>query len=264
MEGRGYIVLRSFILDNRQGGSIDFVNNTNFDLLAVTGLNPVTAEIGTTIIAGVDGANETTSRLGVRNITVLLNIRQPIENNRNLLYSYFSTNRNVRIKIKTDSNDVFIDGRIESFENDNFTQLQQPLISILCPEPHFQSSEEIIADFTQRENLLEFPLEVTSQKIELSTLRSLTKLIVDAGQIETGFNLEFKAVNGDVEYPLITNLTTQDVMSVNCDLSEGNIINLSTIKGQKKAILNISNGAGYTNIIGNVSYFMQLQRDTMN
>lgn len=252
-------MLRSFVLENGTGTKIDFVNNENYDLLAVTGLNPVAAEIGTVVVAGFDGANETTSRVGMRNITILLNIKRPIEQNRLTLYTAFGTNRNVRIIIKTDSNHVYIDGRIETFENDIFTQLQQPLISVLCPLPHFQSFDKVSNDFVERSNLIEFPFESEKDGRVLSTIDLTDSIIVNVGSVSTGFTLEFKATNENVTYPKITNVTTGENIAYTANLNKGNSVKICTERGKKSAVLNVNNGAGYSNVIEYVNNFMQLQ-----
>lgn len=252
-------MLRSFALENDTGTKIDFVNNENYDLLAVTGLNPVAAEIGTVVVAGFDGASETTNRIGMRNITILLNIKRPIEQNRLTLYTAFGTNRKVRIIIKTDSNHVYIDGRIETFENDTFTQLQQPLISVLCPLPYFQSFDKVFNDFVERSDLIEFPFESGKDGRVLSTIDLTDSIIVNTGSVSTGFTIEFEAVTANVTFPKITNITTGENIAYTTNLSKGNSVKICTERGKKSAVLNVNNGAGYSNVIEYINNFMQLQ-----
>ena len=69
---------------------LDFTNSNKFCLYDIDGLNPVTATINTTEFATSDGAMFNSARIGTRNIVLYIKIYPEIEQNRLLLYSFFT------------------------------------------------------------------------------------------------------------------------------------------------------------------------------
>ena len=144
------------IVENEKGEQLQLTNNPDYDVLSVEGTNPPKADINTVKTSGSDGSKFNSSRLSERNLVITLNICQPIEENRINLYKYFRVKHKVRIYYQIGSRNAYIDGRVESFENSPFTQLQQPQISVICPEPYWKELDELIVNFSNTINLLVF------------------------------------------------------------------------------------------------------------
>lgn len=227
----------SLIVENEKGEHLSLTDNINFDVLSVTGTNPPTAAINTVNVAGLDGSRFNSSRVEQRNIVITLNIHYPIEANRLTLYNFFRVKRWVKIYYQNSRRNVYIDGYVESFENNPWTQLQQPQISIICPQPFWLSTVDTTVNFSNSNALFEFPFSIHSEGIEFSTLENLTTSVVNVGEIETGGIITFYATENQIINPKFYNLTTQKYFGLDFDMNKGDLITVNTQKGEKSVTL---------------------------
>lgn len=241
----------TLIVENERGEQLELTHNENYDVLEVIGLNPPTAAINTVEIAGFDGARFNSSRLEPRNIVIMLNIRPHIETNRLALYKYFRVKRYIKIYYKNEHRDVYAEGYVESFENNIFTQLQQPQISIICPNPFWKSASELQVQFSNTEALFEFPFSISSEGIEFSRINKITTTYINAGDVETGGIIKFHATTNQILNPTFYNRTTNKYFGLNFDMYENDVITINTQQGEKSVTL-LRNGV-ITNILSNRS-----------
>lgn len=227
----------SLIVENEKGEHLSLTDNINFDVLSVTGTNPPTAAINTVNVAGLDGSRFNSSRVEQRNIVITLNIHHPIEANRLTLYNFFRVKRWVKIYYQNSRRNVYIEGYVESFENNPWTQLQQPQISIICPQPFWLSTVDTTVNFSNSNALFEFPFSIPSEGIEFSTLENLTTAVVNVGEIETGGIITFYATENQIINPKFYNLTTQKYFGLDFDMNQGDLITVNTQKGEKSVTL---------------------------
>lgn len=114
----------------------------------VKGLEPVTADITTNTYNELDGDFYVGSRVGERNIVLSL-VMEPgrdssVSDIRKNLYGYFTPQMNIVLQFDfTDRDPVKIEGYVESFEGDRFSQEPNADVSIICPKPNFQAIEPI-------------------------------------------------------------------------------------------------------------------------
>lgn len=225
------------IVENERGDRLELTNNRNYDVLEVTGTNPPTAAINTVNVAGMDGSRFNSSRAEQRNIVITLNIQHPIEANRLALYNFFRVKRWVKVYYKNSHRDVYIEGYVESLENNPWTDLQQPQISIICPQPYWLSTVETSVNFSSSTALFEFPFSIPAEGIEFSTLRTLTAEIIDAGEIETGGIITFTATTNQILNPKFYNRTTNKFFGLDVDMYQGDLITVNSLQGQKSVTL---------------------------
>ena len=237
----------TLIVENERGEQLELTHNKNYDVLEVLGLNPPTAAINTANVAGYDGSRFNSSRVEQRNIVITLNIRYPIEANRLALYKYFRVKRYIKIYYKNGSRDVFIEGYVESFENNIFTQLQQPQISIICPNPFWKSIKETYVDFSNLSALFEFPFSISSSGIEFSRINRVTTAYINAGDVATGAIIKFHASTNQILNPIFYNRTRGEYFGLNFDMYVGDTITVNTQQGEKSVTL-LRNGET-TNIL---------------
>jgi len=114
-------------------------------VLSVEGLDPVKASINTAQYAFIDGEVFQAAQGGMRNIVLTLGYApnyetQTVATLRRTLYGYFMPKSKVRLVFYSDHMPtVQITGYVESFDTPLFTKDPQVQISILCPQPHFDS-----------------------------------------------------------------------------------------------------------------------------
>ncbi len=229
------------------GERLELTNNPAYNVLSLEGTNPPVAAINTVPIVGVDGSKFNSSRVEQRNIVITLAIHEPIEANRLTLYRFFRTKRWLKIFYKNRHRDVFIEGYVESFENNPWSESQQPQISIICPQPFWQNMQESYADFNSVIPLFEFPFSIPAEGIEFSLLEILDTTVINAGDIATGGIIRMIAT-GVVVKPVFYNRTTQKFFKLNFTMQDGDIITINTQQGQKSVTL--LRAGIYTNLLG--------------
>lgn len=233
---------------NEYGDVLMLTGNPDYDVLSVSGLNPAPAEINTTPVSGIDGTRYNSARIGQRNIVLRLNINGDIEDRRIELYRYFRVKHTVRVYYKNEHVDVYIDGYIETFENDFFTILQQPQISIICPDPYFKSMSETEIDFENVTALFTFPFAIAAEGIPFSSLNEISSRYFNAGNVETGGIITFTALADGVKNPVFYNNTNSTFFGVDITMQSGDIIEINTQRGEKSVKLTRSGTT--TSIVG--------------
>lgn len=235
-------------IENEYGDRLELTNNPNYDVLSVDGLNPANGEINTVEIAGFDGSMFNSSRITSRNIVITLNIQFPIEENRIALYKYIQVKRYIKVYYENEHRKVYCEGYVETFENNLFSILQQPQISIICPDPYWKSEDEINVGFSDVASLFEFPFSVPyGSGIPISEVRRLTTEYVNVGEVATGVIIKFRATADGVENPTFYNNTTNQFIGVNFTMQAGDIITINTQRGHKS--IKLLRGGAETNIL---------------
>ena len=236
-------------IENEFSEFLQLTNNPNYDVIAVDGLNPAAANINTAAVSGLDGTRFNSAQIGQRNIVITLNIKQPIEENRINLYQYFRVKHPIRIWYKNDTLSVYIDGYVESFENDFFTKLQKPQISIICPDPFFKSNTETILDFDTVTALFEFPFDIEEEGIPFSELSEVTTTYFNAGNVETGVVITFTATANGVKNPTFYNHKNNTFIGVDVTMQASDVITIDTRLGKKS--IKLKRGAAVTSLLNN-------------
>lgn len=227
----------TLIVENEKSEQLELTHNPAYDVIKIEGLNPPPAAINNTEISGVDGAKFNSSKIGVRNLVIYLNIKSPVEENRQALYNYFHVKRKVKIYFKNQNRDVYIEGYVETFENDLFENLQQPQISIICPEPFWKAVDDLVVEFSDEISLFEFPFDIEEEGIEFSQVNLETTQVINNGSVETGVIIELYATTNQILNPIIYNRTSQTFFKLNFDMHEGDLITINTNQGQKSVTL---------------------------
>ncbi len=227
----------SLIVENEKGDRLELTNNRNYDVLDVSGTNPPVAAINTVNVAGLDGSWFNSSKVEQRNIVITLNIHHPIEQNRLTLYNFFRVKRRVKLYYTNAHRRVYIEGYVESFENNPWSQLQQPQISIICPDPFWKAIASTSIDFSSSFALFEFPFSIPAEGIEFSRRQTLVTIKADVGEIETGGIIRFTATTNQILNPKFYNRTTQKFFGIDFDMYEGDVITVNSQQGEKSVTL---------------------------
>lgn len=242
-------MLEHIIIENSAGARLELTNNRGYNILDISGTSPPVAAINTVDIVGKDGSLFNSARAQQRNLVFTLAIHHPVEQNRMRLYQLFRIKDTVTIFYKTGSRDVHITGYVESIENNPFTQVQQPQISIICPQPYWLANDVLHTDFSESTALFEFPFSITAEGIEFSEVSSVTSRIVNAGEIAVGGIITFYAAEAGISNPIFYNTTTNEFIGVNVAMQQGDLITINTNTGEKSITL-LRNGA-QTNLLAN-------------
>lgn len=220
-------------IENHKGEQLQLTQNPNYSITSVEGLPPPTANINTAVNANFDGSTYRSSRLNERNIVIMLAIEGDAEANRINLYQYIKAKKQCTLYYQNGSRNVSIVGYVESLEIAIFGEKETAQISIICPRPYFADVVQTILDMSATSAMFEFPFAIEEEGIEFSTLAVATESIVqNLGDVETGAVIVFHAT-GTASNPVIYNLDTAEFFKVNIDMSAGDLLVISTIKGEK-------------------------------
>lgn len=130
-------------IENSNGQMLTLTQNeSNYQVISITGLNPPPAQINTTNIAGIDGSKFNSAKLDTRNIVIMLKLNGDVEGNRLALYQMFRTKEACRFYYSNGSRDVSIPGYVETVECDLFTNAEIMQVSIICMYPYFRDVRE--------------------------------------------------------------------------------------------------------------------------
>lgn len=220
-------------IENHKGERLNLTQNPKYSVTNIEGLTPPQANINTAVNANFDGSTYRSSRLNERNIVVTLAIEGNVEANRINLYQYIKAKKKCIVYYKNGMRDVSIVGYVESMEIEIFNEKEMVQISIICPQPYFRDVIKTLLDMSATSAMFEFPFAIEEEGIEFSTLAVGSESIVqNLGDVETGAVIVFHAT-GTASNPVIYNLDTAEFFKVNIDMSAGDLLVISTIKGEK-------------------------------
>lgn len=231
----------SLSVKNEKNQILNLTGSAEYDVIGIDGLCPVSSQLSMRDVSGLDGAVYSGARVGTRNIVITIVIHKNVETNRIALYKFLKSKENIRVYYKNYHRSVYIDGYVESFECDFFTELQQCQISVVCPDPYFKEKNEIEITAQETVSLFEFPFEVPlNNGIVFSESYSGLRAVIEGGDAASGIIIGIKALS---QYA--SPISCHDVTVSNSDtgkqmilndiwLSRGDEIYINTFKGYKQ------------------------------
>lgn len=146
-----------FFTNKNTGEHIDLMSNKDkFVVYAVRGLDPVDATISGERVVGGDGVQVTDVYADKRNIVISIAIRKPVDDNRQLLHSYFSTKDEFELAITVGKMAGTITGYVEKVETTENGELQNMQISLICPDPYFKGTQKRVKNVTTGSSVLPY------------------------------------------------------------------------------------------------------------
>lgn len=225
-------------IQNKYGELLELTHNPDYTVVSINGLAPAAATINTAVMTTADGEFFNSSRVGMRNIVVLVKINGDIERNRLALYRYASPKSPIRFYFKNGSRNVYIDGYVETHEVNLFENGQAAQISIICPQPFFKSIKDASIEFSSVLSNFKFAFGTNfNAPVPFSSVTSAAeKNIVNDGDAETGVIIELHAA-GVVENPVIYDKDTREKFALTFTMEGGDVIRINTNTGEKSVIL---------------------------
>lgn len=228
--------MRRAHVENEKGERIELTNSPYWDV-RIEGLTPGSATINTTTIAGKDGSVFNSARKNEKEIIITAKPKFPVAENRQRLYKYFKTKKEVKIYYETTNRKVKINGHVSGIEGLLFEQTQAIEISILCEDPYFVERTERNTEMSSTQDLFEFPFEIEEEGIEFSIIeKTISQNIKNEGDTETGMIIELTAT-GEVVNPTIYNVETRGHFGLKIELQTGDVVRINTNNLRKRVTL---------------------------
>lgn len=245
---------------------------TGINVINVTGITPIGAEIYITPFGSIDGGLFAGARVPSRNIVLTLGMYNKenedgtlssIEDARRRLYNFFRIKDPVNLVFVTDTRISQANGYVESVDVDIFSDHEQATVSVICVDPWFHSESKSSIGFSGVMGEFEFPFESVEGGTNYVDLIEFGRISVDTrtsieynGDIETGFNIHMSFLDMDFHNIYLYNMDTRERIDIYTDKVEtltgqplmlGDEIIISTVSGNKTCYL-LRNGI-FTNAI---------------
>lgn len=206
----------------------------------IEGLDPVKATIVSSPFAQLDGTHYQASRRENRNIVLKLGLEPDfvdttVQGLRRNLYQFFMPKSYVNLRFYIDG--VYfadISGRVESCEAPLFSKYPEMDVSILCFDPNFVAATSVV--------------------VPGSTVANTTEVVVAyPGSVETGVLFRMNVNRVLSEFMIYNRPLGGDYQSMQfaAPLQAGDILEISTVSGAKRATLN--RGGSESSILYGVS-----------
>ena len=237
-------------VENERKDKAELTNSPYYESVQIEGLLPPQATINSTKVANQDGEIFNSASVGIRPVEITIKPAFPVEENRQRLYTYFKSKRNVNIYFKNENRDIVFSGRVEGFDGSLFEQKQLITIFIKCLDPYFKDSLESQSTMASVLDNFEFPFMIEEEGIPFSIIdKELTQNIYNAGDTETGLIIELTA-SGEVVNPTIYNVDTREYFGLNFTMQLGDLIRINTNGFNKK--VELERNGETTNIINSI------------
>lgn len=227
---------------NALGESYDLTADKRFRVIDIDGLSPVPVNINTSEGSG-DGAIFNSAFMQPRNIVITVVFCGDIETTRAAFYRIFPEKKPCTIVFSNKIRAARITGYVETNTIDLFSQRQQAQVSLLCPNPWFESQtpEDFIPSYTLPLFSAPFSIEEGEPIPVSEVVDHPTSLIVNGGDVECGFAAEV-AFSGAVEGLKFANETSGAWFKLDYSFAAGDKLTLDTRSG-RLAVTNLRNGS---------------------
>ena len=218
-------------------------NESKYQVIEITGLEPPQAIINKVRAANRDGSIFNSSFLEERNIVLTVLLAGEVEKNRLKLYDILGTGEYCKIYYSNDSRNVYCEGHVEAIETDLFSQKQEIQISIICENPYLYDLNQIYVDISKAFNNFEFPFAIEKAGREIAIINENRHAEIINSGVTTGLEMTLYTPIQDavVSNPVIYNAKTGEFLKINTDIQYGEVVVVNTTKG-KKSIKKIING----------------------
>lgn len=212
-----------------QGGtlSLPLIDDTlGYDVQDIQGLDPVRATLVSSNFAQQDGSQFHSARREARNITMKLGLSPDyslgdVRSLRQGLYPFLMPKTAVNLKFFMDDDLIVnIDGRVESLESAMFSKEPAVDVSIMCYDPDFLESNDIVLSGSTTAGTTDTTVEYTG------TVESGIELNLNVNRTMAGFTIYHQAPDGTIR-----------TMDVEYALLNGDVVTINTVSGYKFARL---------------------------
>lgn len=164
-------MIKKVVITNPKGETLELElanpEKSGMAVINIEGLGPPKANINGQEMASADGMFYSSARAETRDVTFTLALWSrdrnsqygalSIEEARHLTYRYFPLKKQITITTYTDSQILYTKGYVESNEPNIFSQQEQVIISVICPDPFMYEIGDDKTVFSGTQPIFEFP-----------------------------------------------------------------------------------------------------------
>ena len=206
------------IVENEFGEILSLTDNFNKFVTTYSGMNPPNASVSSDNFYGLDGVNISYMNVKERNVVLTIHITADnVPKYRTLLYKFFKPYHKCKLYFSNAFKNIYIEGYPESIECDQFTNDEQVVASIICPEPYLLDQGETILNGnitkTEQYNIfVDYDGEVTTDTECIMEVQKTTEFQNSYNSYLSGFSDSIK--NLVVEHANMARLVERDLITV--------------------------------------------------
>jgi len=246
---------------NAGGERITLKQSRPFFITKIDGIGNIRQTVNTFKAPEQDGAFYVSSTLDMRNIiiegTIVANTADEAYELRKNLLRLFSPKKSGVLQYRGRQISCVVEEAVLSVSLRE--RIPKFFLSLLCPNPFFETLNEVWQDLASWEALLEFPLEIPEEGIELGLRQPSQIIAVDnIGDVPCGCEIVFRA-SGPVSNPELLHMDTGEYVRILSEMNTGDEFHIFTHFARKKVIRIINNtesNAFY--LLDTASIFFQL------
>ena len=226
------------IFDNNRGQTLEISVSSPFFLDQADGIDTLENEFYNVKNYNEDGTNIKSSSVRERNIVIGGRIRREKDINRQKMIRFFNPKHNFTLKYENGDITRFIDCRVEKSPVISKHVIPEFLISFLCPHPWWYTEEQK-TEIALWVGTFEFELEIDDDGdgIEMGYREPNNVVnVFNNSDTVSPLRIQFKAL-GSVVRPQIENVDTGRRVMINTTLLGGDVITVSTKKGDEYVTL---------------------------
>lgn len=226
-------------IENKYGESLTLTGREDlWQIESIEGLGPVPAQLNISSLAGLDGGRFNSAQLNTRNIVITLALKGDIEANRQRLYRFFRTKEKCTFRFSNNNRKVYAVGHVETDDVNLFGFGQRMQISIICPDPYFHNAAGKTQAITGVASLFTFPFAINAgEPVAFSEYAGNSGIpVMNASDTETGVSIKVVCITDLLTFT-ISNLTTNESMTLNYGFLSGDVVTIDTNRGQKSVRL---------------------------
>lgn len=261
-------MIRSIWVETLSGDRLDIDLRRSADELGLLvfnleGLGPPKATVSGRGGPNFDGIKMNSVRADSRQIVFTIAITAKGDREeaaKALVYKFFPSKGLIKFGVVTDRYESYVDAVVEENEFNQFSTVENAVISLLCPQPYFRDVEinEHYTNFSATEGLLYFPVTnnaVSSPEIELGIYVPLPTIeVVNHGGATVGCNIIMYFGYGNTNGIHIRNSNGDQLMRIDPRSGTGTFslssIHINTVVGEKSVQWYYD--GEYTNILNDV------------
>lgn len=236
------------LLTNKNGETLDLLNNRNrFILYKADAMHGVDTDISTNTSPFIDGSIIESVRALPRQITLGFKIVGDVQGAIDYFTSYVKSKQFITIEEINDDKDIVIKGVATIPPYTRMLQACEITLTVYCGQPYWEDAQAIIGALSMYLDLLFFPTEgqyFTPTGRPFGAIdTTVTKTFTNEGDTSVGMLIEMIALGELVNPRISCNSGTQVgwYMQLNITLSQNDIVDINTVRGQKYITINGSN-----------------------
>ncbi|MCI9576626.1 MAG: phage tail family protein [Clostridiales bacterium] len=224
------------IVCKRNGQEIEFKYGFPLWVEEVEGITNTKFDIQTEKPSDFDGEIYMGSTAEIRNIVITAQIKNDHLFWRERMFQFFQPRSKGTLYYYDLNTEKKIDYYVEEVTFDFSGRIRKVEVSLLCPNPLFQSVKDDLTQMAVWKGLIEWPLDLPPTWEVGEKVSTLIANVANPSNVTRGLTIRFMA-GGTVHNPSLFDINRQQGLKINIELHLGDVLEITTGNGEKRVKL---------------------------